>query len=659
MPLDPEQVRLRTCQLVTSRAPIKRLPKMIDNFRLPSCIRVGLRKPASKMWRWIPVFALIVLTAMRASGDQKLNQFIGFGDSTLDSGYFRYTPMGVPLIDSALDRAVKRGAKGGYAGNGKMASTILAGKFGLTAVPSSAPGGGSNYANGGSLTATDAAPAPGNVSAVQQIRTYLTSVHGKANPNALYVVSSGNNDLAYSAGGGYLTESAAALGDAVAALQKAGARTIVVPNSFLYAVYASEGGGLNPRYTDAYERSFSYGQERWASLSKAGVHFIPADLDSTFKFVVRHPTLFGFTSESVLAANAPANGSSALLATLTPAQQQDYLFIDGKHLTTAGQTIEADYIYSLLIAPSQISLLAENNVQMGLGRATTIQRQIERFDGQRGPTGINVWVSSGADSLRINSADYFPHVSGIPFGGTIGVDYLTPVGILVGAAFTGGSETMWFSSGGNFQQIDESLSLYAAYKHGSLWANAVAGYGWFQDEVTRPVELGIYTDQNHGKTTGQNLLLAFRGGWDFSFLRITTGPVAGVVMQRVDIGGFTETGASGVTALSFDGQTRYSLLSQIGWRLAVDLGKWQPFAEATWVHEWADKDRTISASLTTIDAPSYSMSAAPVVSDWAYASIGSSYQIAPQVTVQCALTAQCFNPQVVTYGGNLGVTVGF
>ena len=62
-----------------------------------------------------------------------------------------------------------------------------------------------------------------------------------------------------------------------------------------------------------------------------------------------------------------------------------------------------------------------------------------------------------------------------------------------------------------------------------------------------------------------------------------------MVMQQVHIDGFTETGTSGVTALSFAGQTRDSFVSQLGWRVLVDIGKWQPFAEAKWNHEWADK----------------------------------------------------------------------
>ena len=47
---------------------------------------------------------------------------------------------------------------------------------------------------------------------------------------------------------------------------------------------------------------------------------------------------------------------------VAPNAEQTYLWSDPHHLTTAGQTIESDYMYSLITAPSQISLLAETAV---------------------------------------------------------------------------------------------------------------------------------------------------------------------------------------------------------------------------------------------------------------------------------------------------------
>ena len=124
-------------------------------------------------------------------------------------------------------------------------------------------------------------------------------------------------------------------------------------------------------------------------------------------------------------------------------------------------------------------------------------------------------------------------------------------GIILGAAVTAGGLTQQFSTGGNFSQAEEALSLYAAYRSGPVWGNAVASYGLLQDHIARQVILGTFTDQNNADTNGQSLALALRGGGDFKLGAVTTGLVAGMVLQQINLNGFTETGTSGVSALSF------------------------------------------------------------------------------------------------------------
>ena len=125
------------------------------------------------------------------------------------------------------------------------------------------------------------------------------------------------------------------------------------------------------------------------------------------------------------------------------------------------------------------------------------------------------------------------------------------------------------------------------------------------------------------------------------------------------INGFTETGTSGVSALSFGSQTRGSAVSQLGWRGSVDLGDWQPFAELAWNHEWANKNRTIVASLTSIAAPSWSAAGVPIASDWAAASLGASYKLSSQVIIRGTASAFFANPQASGYGGELSLNVAF
>ena len=629
--------------------------------------------------------ALLVLLAGRLSGPADaagFNQYVGFGDSTLDSGYFRYNTTGSATQDAQVAAAVANGASGAFAGPGIVNSILLAGRFGQNGA--AIGGGGFNFANGGAFSAplratADSTPLSGvsaltNVATNQQIQNYLTSVGGAANPQALYVVKTGDNDLQFvramgttwiAANPGFLPELAVGQALNVAALQAAGARTILVPNSYNYAVFASEGGYIPEANAELYARSQSYSMMRWTSLTAAGVRFIPADIDSLYRFVVQNPVLFGFTPSSVLSANAVGSAQSPLYDSwndVTPAQLETSLFIgaNGVHFTTAGQQIESDYEYSLLSAPSQISLLAECAVQDGLARFATIQGQIDLTGQHRGPSGLNVWASGGLNALNFKNTPGFPDASGTPLTGSLGADYQLPGGVIVGAAVTLGHQTQKFASdGGDFEQTGEALSLYTAGRYGPVWGNVTASYGLYQDSVSRQAVLGKFMDQNSAHTTGQSLGLALRAGGDLVLGPVTTGPVAGLIVQQVRIKGFTESGTSGVTALSFGGQTRDSAVSQLGWRVLVDVDRWQPFAEAKWNHELVGQDRLVKAALTTTSAQHYSLAAAPTATDWTTASLGTSFKLSDRVLLRGAASASIDNPQVVTYGGELGISVSF
>jgi outer membrane lipase/esterase len=617
--------------------------------------------------------ALAAITILKPPGRidaAGFDQFFAFGDSTLDTGYFINHPSGNPLFDSALQHAMTLGATGGFAGNGVMNTTILADKFGLTIAPLGEPGG-TNYANGGATTVVNpASMVPNNVCTILQIQNYLASVGGVANPNAVYLIKSGDNDVTFynsqtaqwrATYPNYLSDGAMGLTEAVASLQAAGARTIIVRNSYDSALFATWGGDILPSNAADYARSRALMTWEWSYLQTRGVRFIPADNDSLFRYIAHNPTRFGFTARSVLADAAPNAWPhvTACFDILTPEQQRDYLFIDGVHLTTAGQTIEADYSYSLLVAPSEISLLAESAVQVGWAHAATIQGQLDPCGRRCRPRGRNVWTSAGAYSLNTGSAPGFVTDSGTPFGGTVGLDYQTENGLIFGAAFTTGSQSPAFSTGGHFSQVDEAPSLYAGYNGETWWGNAVATYDMFQYDVRRSVQLGILNDQNYANTTGHSLGVAFRGGRNVSVGRYTTGPVAGVVIQEVQVNGFTETGDTGITALSFGHQSRSSFVTQLGWRVCMDGGRLRPFAEANWNHECAGRDREITTTLTTVGAPSYTMDAVQANGDWATTSLGTYYELSPRAMLRASASAMYANPQMTTCGGEVGLNYSF
>ena len=90
----------------------------------------------------------------------------------------------------------------------------------------------------------------------------------------------------------------------------------------------------------------------------------------------------------------------------------DLSFVDGAHLSTAGQIIIADYYYSLLTAPSEISFLAESIIQTTFGMIYGIQQQIDLS--QRQAPGWNVWINGNVGYLQINNSFAgFPNDPGI------------------------------------------------------------------------------------------------------------------------------------------------------------------------------------------------------------------------------------------------------
>jgi phospholipase/lecithinase/hemolysin len=118
------------------------------------------------------VLALGIVWASQAAADS-FNQFVSFGDSTADSGWWSGAlngscdgapspcTTGSTTKNTLIQNAINVGATGAPVGAGFMMNTqILAADFGLTALPANQPGG-TNYAISGALSA--ATPANGNI----------------------------------------------------------------------------------------------------------------------------------------------------------------------------------------------------------------------------------------------------------------------------------------------------------------------------------------------------------------------------------------------------------------------------------------------------------------------------------------------------------------
>ena len=627
-----------------------------------------------------------------AAQAQTFSNAIFFGDSNTDSGRYLYLPGPQGLAPPGA---------GAYTTNPDPEwSVALASLFGLPVVPQDAPGGGNNYAAGGARVSFTGAN-PNVWSATTQIATYFASTGGHADPNALYTVWIGTNDLKTSTTGGpgnivdppnipaiiTLGQQTAAL---VVSLAAAGARYILVPNTTSIksaAASAASGETFNINQMDS--RAL-YDQTVWNTIHAAGVNFIPADFDTVFNYVLLNPGKFGITHTSVLGLNAACGAVSSYQCTqadwVTPNADQTYFFADGTgapdgggHLAGAMQKVEADYYYGLITAPSEISYLAEAPVKTRTSLVDTIFQQIAISDHQRRPGTFNAWVSGDLSSLSMNNYPGFPSDPGTPGMVTVGADYLWTPNWLIGGAASVATTTQGFSIGGNFRQNEAAVSGYAAFAAGPWWSNLVGTVGALHYDVNRVVPLGIIDVSNTGTTNGSNASLAAELGYNFHTafgdgnhappllmkappaatpFYLVHGPVAGILLQRVWVDGYTETdNLGGVTALSFTSQVRNSAVTELGYQAHIDLGMWSPYAKLVWNHELVPYDRSVTASLTTITAPSYFMPAVVLGKDWGTGTVGATVALGRGVTGYASVTGQ-FGPNETTiYGGQIGLNV--
>lgn len=164
------------------------------------------KKPLSRLTRCALATAILLGTSASAHA---YDQLYVFGDSLSDTGNIgRWT------FDSSSHQ---------------LYDEILAGNIGTTLTPSSK--GGLNYAEGGGVAV------PGldsDYTTQDQVKNYLASTGGKADPNGLYIHWIGGNDLAAAALNplkalDIATNSATQAASQVNDLLKAGAGTVVVP----------------------------------------------------------------------------------------------------------------------------------------------------------------------------------------------------------------------------------------------------------------------------------------------------------------------------------------------------------------------------------------------------------------------------------------------
>jgi outer membrane lipase/esterase len=525
-----------------------------------------------------------------AAAQSTYSSTVFFGDSLTDSGHFRPVLVQIGGSQAAI--------VGRFSTNpGLVWSEFLADHYGTQTDAVSDNQGGSNYAAGGARVGANAVTALGVAPSVtNQVASYL-GTGGTADPNALYTVWGGANDLFAVAAGApaQATIGAAVTAEvgAIATLQQAGAQYVLVPNipdlgktpQFLAGGAVASAAGT--------QLATTYNTALYSGLASAGLRVIPLDTFSLIAEVAASPSTYGFVNATSPACGAVSSVTCVPTNYASPDAAQSYVFADGVHPTTAAHQIIAQYAQSVLEGPRQVSLLSHSATVTGRARAEQVaQHRFEAPD-----DGLRWWGNLRGDSQRYAHGNLY---DGVVPSGLFGIDWVRQGLVLGGFAGYGQGKQDFGNRGGDFEQRDTTLGLYGAWYGEQAWVNGQVSYSWLGYDVDRQVQLGAASRHHTGSPDGSNLTAAVSAGFDFGEGTFRHGPVLGLVSQNVKIDGYAESGTAS-SALTYPEQDIDSLVGSAGWQLRYTVNDhFAPYARVTYDREFEDAPEQAFAQLQSI-----------------------------------------------------------
>lgn len=549
-----------------------------------------MKKPARRLL----AAALALASAPALAGT--FTNTVFFGDSLTDSGFYR--PF---LVENVGPSAA---VVGRFTTNpGLVWSEYLANYYGTDASPAwgltnsgIVADTGSNFAAGGATVK----PGPGFPPSVPtqfapslgtQVAVYLSRTGGRADPNALYTVWGGANDLFFTLNGAITPQqflgSAQTQVGLIDALASAGARYILVPNLpdvGLTPFGLSQGPAGAAGITALVD---AYNQTLFGGIAQQGLRVIPLNDYQLLHEISANPGAYGFNSATI-----PACTGSSLVCVSTNSGRA---FADGVHPSSEAHAIIAEYAVSVIEAPRQIALLPNSAAMVGRARA----ERVAAHTGNPDADGMRWWSDLRGDFQRYDHGNVY---DGAGPALTFGVDWSS--GNLVYGAFAGyGRQAQDFGHrGGSFDQTDLSLGGFVGwYGDNGAWVNGQLSWNQLDFDIDREVVLGPAVRKHSGSTDGENLSAGISAGWEFGEGALRHGPVVSVLAQRIDIDGFAEDQPTLSTSLAYPDQSFDSMIGSVGWQASYTINDHvKPYARLTADREFEDAPEEAWAQLQSM-----------------------------------------------------------
>jgi outer membrane lipase/esterase len=605
--------------------------------------------------------------------------YIVFGDSLNDAGTFADT--GGPA--GATKRFTNRTGPVYLDGSGEVRSLnstqILGGKLGFsadqTASSSSAVRAsngqpdGNNWAVGGyrtdeilnSITSTSA-------TGDRTRAGYLPSNNFRADPNALYYLSGGGNDFLQGRVTSLPQASAAAdrLADSVQALQTAGAKYVMV--------WLLPDIGFTPAFNGSPLQAFTsqlsnqFNTELVSRLQNINAEVIPLNIPVLLKETFANPAQFGLaTDQNLIATCFSGNGCTENarygINSATP-DPTKLIFNDSVHPTEAGQRLIADYAYSLLAAPWELTLLPE--MAQGTVRAHQDELRNQWLADWENWQGVGQWraiVAGGGQHQDFDGQDSAVSADGnganLNIGGSYRLDDAWRVGLAAGFY----NQKLEAGSNDSDYKLNTYLgTVFAQYQQNRVWADAALTAGHLDyDSLKRKFQLGVNERGEKGDTSGYVEAFSARLGYDIAQQASSPwhlSPFVSADFAKVQVDGYSEDGNDS-TALTFADQDRISR------RLGAGLqGKYQftpqtqVFGEVAVEREYNDDTQNVSINLNNLPNNQFTLQGYTPQSHLSRLNLGVSHNLTRDLALRASYNIRK-DDDFTQQGINVGVALDF
>ena len=606
-----------------------------------------------RMKRTILASALFIgLASSHGEAAAQFSGFYFFGDSLTDAGSFK------PVLPPGTGKFTTN--------PGPVWAEVFAQRYGFTATPANQ--GGNDYAEGGARVSQlpGVPPFPPTDAAkpvTTQVQNFLQK--GAVNPNALYSVWAGSNDVSFQLGlaavgaitpaqiPANLATAATQLVQQVAFLNAAGARYIMVFN--LPDLGKTPDGIASGQGAAITALSSFFNNTLSAGLDSLHIDVIRLNAFGLLNEVIANPAAFGLTNVTAPACTTPRALFCTPATLVSPNAAQTHLFADGSHPTTAGHQVIADYAASVVEAPQKIGLLAEAPLQVEQATFRAIDARM--MSGVGTPRAQNKF-----DAYAIY--DYGNYDRSSDFGGgdsqansiVVGGDMKLSDRLLAGIAF-GYTEdkSSLDNSGGGFKLNEATMTAYVGYGDGPWYIGGSVGGGDLDyRDIRRTITLGGGSRTESGSTHGTHLMGRVLGGYWFNYGNWIHGPFARLTYQQARVYAWSESGTSS-TAMSFGYQKRNSLVSSLGWQANGNLGWLRPYARVTWEKDYENDDRIVRAGLVSTGGVGFGLPALRPDEDYVLFDIGASGELGNSkitgfISVNATVSKNDGNYQAVTVG---------